>query len=192
LTLRVESCRGSPARGWWWDEPAPWVRSAMRPASWQERTESGRTGGEEGEALACPCWQCLTNFPNLVHHSPQLREGSRWENSCMLSAISAARLTQRVPWLCVPLSRGVCLFGVLPETLTIHTATFWHPFHNQTWPSGCRGTNSSPNLRHQMHIFVMPLTRRGRRAALPWVHYGPRGLPLWPAQTRNMLMRCLH
>src|SRR5580658_1497825 len=33
----------------------------------------------------------------------------RLEESCRL-AISAARLTQRVPWLCVPLLREVCLF----------------------------------------------------------------------------------
>jgi hypothetical protein len=34
----------------------------------------------------------------------------RWENSYVVIAISRARLTQRVPWLCVSLSRGICLF----------------------------------------------------------------------------------
>jgi len=32
-------------------------------------------------------------------------------------AISAARLTQRVPWLCVPLSREVCPFDCCNEML---------------------------------------------------------------------------
>jgi hypothetical protein len=34
----------------------------------------------------------------------------RWEDSYAMIATSAARLTQRVPWLCVPLSREVCLY----------------------------------------------------------------------------------
>jgi hypothetical protein len=49
------------------------------------------------------CW-ILRTFP----FRPGVR--GRWENSQVMIAISAAWLTQRVPWLCVPLSREVCLF----------------------------------------------------------------------------------
>ena len=55
-----------------------------------------RVAGDEG------C--CLALFP--FHPG----SGDRWENSCVGIAISAARRTQGVPWLCVPPSREVCLF----------------------------------------------------------------------------------
>ena len=41
------------------------------------------------------------------------REWSRCENGLKANTISAARLTQRVPWLCVSLLREICLFRLL-------------------------------------------------------------------------------
>jgi hypothetical protein len=51
-----------------------------------------------------------TRTVRLVRIFPLSRKTGEAARTANRSAISAARLTQGVPWLCVPLSRGVCLF----------------------------------------------------------------------------------
>jgi len=65
----------------------------------------------------------VRSFWKFRIYSPSARGGGRWENSEKRMAISAARLTQRVPWLCVPLSREVCPFDCCKEMLA---AFAWH------------------------------------------------------------------
>jgi hypothetical protein len=59
----------------------------------------------------------VRSFWTFRIYFPPARGEGRWENSEERMAISAARLTQRVPWLCVPLSREVCPFDCCNEML---------------------------------------------------------------------------
>jgi hypothetical protein len=52
----------------------------------------------------------VTEGAVLCHMSLSPLNEDRWENSSKMIAISAARRTQGVPWLCVPPSREVCPF----------------------------------------------------------------------------------
>jgi hypothetical protein len=78
--------------------------------------EAARVSDDAAPDLRCR--KLSLEFLNLTHCSSLFTRAGGPLEVAASRALSAARLTQGVPWLCVPPSREVCLFDCCPRTLT--------------------------------------------------------------------------
>jgi hypothetical protein len=118
---------------------------------------------------------------------PPNPEGTgRWQTGELALSTSAARLTQRVPWLCAPPSREVCLFRMRLHQITTNTDNAYR------LTDGGRPRRCDPPLDPNQFILTLTLTTmfcfermsissRQSRAPPKWSRSSDRAVPRLPA-----------
>jgi hypothetical protein len=119
-----------------------------------------RTGGRQVK-----CGGSRFNIPSRgasSHTSSMLRERRSLRNGHEGHCASATRLTRRVPWLCVPLSREVCPYRLLIDRRLLHFSTQVNGDCRTPVPS----TNSQPPRNRECSTVHTPFTLRHRTVRL--------------------------